>query len=426
MLRTLGYTSLLIAAIIYGGCEDDLNVSPGPPVYPLEINVISSNSSVKLTWTEATVSTFEEYIIVRSIDSIPDTPEPELDGGQQIIERIDQREITTFTDFSAPIENTLYYKVFAKIGERFLISPTVKADLSFQVIDLRADAVAVMKDKDKFIAFDRILDVLFRYDYVSGEIEEQVFANYNQPIIRTGFHNGAEEIYIYDRFSSTIQIYSAETLNQVGFIATSLGIIDMTYSDGFLFIVQDNVTLAVYRRSSGTRLAQLSTDFSPDKDLHVISSEDGVITLFEVLQTHVNRYRFDGTSLTRTGESSPISGTSQLISAMRPGGSEVVAYSTGRIIEDDLDASRVVSGTPQFFNMYDFTAEGNYFAASAFNGNQPELRIYSTEEDYSLERTIPLSQIPFHLFTDNDGLFSLTLQFFQGGSRTVVSKYPIE
>lgn len=424
MRNTFYITFLALFAFVLSSCDDDMNVTPGPIKYPIDLKVDASNTSVALEWSEATVSNFEEYIIVRSIDSIPDTPEPDLRDMQQIIERIDQRDVLEFTDFATPLENKVYYKVFAKIGERFLISPTVRADLSFQIIDLRVDGMTVMKDRDIIYGFDRILDVLFKYDYDEGVLEAQNFAFFNNPIMTTGIYNGNPEVYIVDRNSTNVTIFSGESLDQTGQIFTNWGVQDMISVDGYLFVARDNSSIAVYRRQTGTRLAEISTQFSSIKNLQHLTSSNGVTTFIEVLQNQVIKYSWNGATLTRVDQTDAIPGSSQVLSARRPGGDEVVVYNTARIIDADLDASRSVSSDAVFFNTYDFTPDGESFIGSAFEGNQPVLRFYSTKEgDYELERTVPIVGSLFRLFGDNGGAYALTIQFVSGGSRTVISKY---
>ena len=110
--------------LLFASCEKEV-IDNTDKKFPIEISVNNKGSLSELTWTRANVSSFVEYIIVRSTDSIPSGLPP---ASTPIVARIDDFEEITFVDSSTPFVEELYYKVYVDIGERFLESPSLKVD----------------------------------------------------------------------------------------------------------------------------------------------------------------------------------------------------------------------------------------------------------------------------------------------------------
>ncbi len=227
------------------GC-DKLDMQPGEFAYPLEISVTQNQSVATLHWTEATVSTFEEYVILRSTDRIPDTPEPQVTANTLIIARVDQRSGTTLEDINVPIVDTIFYKVYANIGDRFLMSPTIAYDTHLHVLSFRADAMEAVPSKHEMVAVDRALNTLFVYDYQNREIlRTKALGQLSGPLIHVDLPS--KEIMVADNGYLSFYDYNSLALNQSFFTGYFR---DVQFGHGWIYLLraQPPYSFALYRR----------------------------------------------------------------------------------------------------------------------------------------------------------------------------------
>ena len=100
MRRDLLFSLVVLALLSFCACEKEV-IDNTDKNFPIDLTAESLGQLTKLTWTPTNISTFEEYLIVRSSDSIPTGIEP---TNNQIIARIDDYEEATFTDGNISFE----------------------------------------------------------------------------------------------------------------------------------------------------------------------------------------------------------------------------------------------------------------------------------------------------------------------------------
>lgn len=422
-IRSLLITSAAALCLVWQGC-DDASVEPGPFEYPIKLQVNGSSSNVALSWTEATVSTFEEYVVVRSIDPIPETKDPEVVGNQVIIARLDEIDATAFVDFSTPFEPKLYYKVFADIGERFLPSATVEVTQPLQLVEYRTDALEIDHDADEIIGFDRSLDVLFVYNYTEQKMKAQTQWGFNFPFIRTGQYNLRDELYAVDQSQSLLYVFDREDLGYIQQFSAPSGVVDFFYLNGLFFITFTNGNIQVRSRDNFQQLASRSTT-NGNRVLHVLKNDAQEIEFVEIGFTTVIKYRWSSNTLLEIDRRSDISGTSQLTTAIHPDRSEFIINNAGRVIGSDL-ADRGSLGTGlQFHNTMTYSDDGSMVATIGFVGNNNALRFFTTEDNYPEVSNNQLNFTPVMMWSDNGQIYTSTVIFVSGGIRSVINTYDL-
>ncbi|MDX1478763.1 MAG: WD40 repeat domain-containing protein [Saprospiraceae bacterium] len=420
-MKSIPRICLFLYALLLATACSDPDITPAPFAYPLALTADQKDHSVDLNWTQVDVSSFEEYIILRSIDSIPDTPEPEVSGLTAIVARIDQRTKTTFTDFQLPIESDVYYKVYARIGGRFLMSPTRHVGLNFQVIDFRADVMAADTAHDEIVGFDRARDLLFRYNYEEDEVQASELYTLNTPIIRFGQYQGKDEVYLCDR-NSVIFIADRESLHWSHTINTAFNVLDFVVVDELIIVTRSNGTIAVYDRAQRQQRSTVGSVTINPRFLAAASTGDNVVTVWEFALTQVARYRITGWSLgIERMEPIVVAGSAVLLSP-RPDYLVFAMSNFGQIMDANLEPVTALEGGSNFYQGLTFSPDGTRLFTAGFGVENAEIKMFDVTADYALDRVYPFSFTPTNLFADEGTLYSTAVLFVNGAARTLISK----
>lgn len=423
MRHYLLFTVVLIAfGLLTESCHETL-IEPVPLTYPLDLTVTSENTSAELHWTPLTVSTFEEYIIVRSEDSIPDSPEPELIGNATIIARIDKAEVTEFFDFAPPISKSVYYKVYGKIGNRFLSTPTIRTDLSFQIIDLRADVSYVVQEKNEIIGYDRSTQILFIYNYRTEKIRVQKFIALNNPIIRFGTYNSIEQIYITDQFGIMYvhNIGNLELSRQSNSFARA---IDFIYDKGRFVIATQSGSILVMDRAT-MQITDEDPGLTNQRSIYRGERNGDELEILEIGFNQVNKYILGNNSISRVSSNQDIPSGFQLITASHPDGSQFIINGSGRIIDNNIQNLGSLEDGVQFYNLFKYTEDGSKLFTVGFLLNEIILKFFDVEKDYEKISENQIISFPVSMFSDDEEAYLMSIVFLNGGVRTVIFNYKI-
>ncbi|MDX1407157.1 MAG: hypothetical protein R3330_03460, partial [Saprospiraceae bacterium] len=390
--------------LLLGGCEDP-DITPSPFAYPLALTAGQQDHGMTLSWTRIDVSSFEEYIILRSTDTIPDTAEPEITGLTTVVARIDQRTEHTFSDFQLPIEPVLYYKVYAKIGGRFLMSPTVRVELDYQVIEYRADVMAADTVRNEIVGFDRSRNLLFSYNYLDDEVVASELYTLNTPLIRFGRYQGKSEVYVCDR-NSVIFIADQETLQWTHTINTTFSVIDFVVVDELIIVTRNNGTIAVYDRPQRQQRSFVGSVQINPRFLAATSTGDNVVTVWEFALTQVGRYRITGSTIAiETIEPIIVAGSGVLL-GVKPGYDAFAMSNFGQILDANLEPLTTVENGTHFYQALAYSPDGTRLFTSGFGSESAEIKEFDVEADYERVKVYPFSFTPVNMFVDQGTVYS--------------------
>ncbi len=404
-------------------CCEKLEVpNPGDFQYPLSLSVLSKQSVAELTWSEATVSTFEEYIILRSTEKIPDSPTPEVTGSTAIIARIDERTVRMFKDSNLPIIDTIYYKVYARIAGRLLMSPTVSYAQNLHIIPARADIVEHVPSKHTLVAFDRGTQQIFVYDYKTREfLASRLLQQLNFPMIRADI--ASDEILVNE--NSISQLLSYSTLNVKQTIQNNFSR-NAEYLNGWIYLTRGQFPygFALYRRSDlglKDELTTLQTDwrgFSVRPD----ASDVNKATIYDFSLTGSARYIQNNTNLELDLVNSEVLSGGAILVAMHPQRAEFVITNTGIIVDGNLEIIHTLENGTTGFSFFTYSPDGSKLIGLSFQ-NSAAIRVYDVENDYAfLEEFVMSNQIsPISLFADDDNAYLVSLVFLTSSTQTLVT-----
>jgi len=411
----------LLFCLIGVSC-DPLEVEPGEFAYPLELSATQQLSVTTLNWSEATVSTFEEYIILRSTLSIPDSPEPEVDNNTVIVARVDDRRVTTLQDVNAPISNSLFYKVYAKIAGRFLMSPTIAHDQNLDLIPRRTDVSEPIPGQGLLIGYDRLTKALFVYDYENREIlRSEIVQQYSVPVIR--YNASVQEILIAENGSVAFYDFNTLDLKQTFFIGTFR---DVQYKDSWIYVESavSPYPFALYRRSDFSLRSQLSVLQADWRKsfVHINQAVPFDATIYDFGTAGAARYRQQGASLTLDLSTSGGLPGSVINIADNPAKGEFVVSNSGTILDGNLQQTHIVDNGQFSYSFFSYAPDGKTLYGLTFL-NSPIVRMFDTDDNYSLiEEHLLSNQIsPVNLFTDATGVRVVSLVFADGLWKTLIT-----
>ena len=403
--------------LLVASCADPA-INQEAPAYPIEMQGNRLDLGVSLTWTQVTVSTFEEYLVIRSTEPIEDSTEPDLGQFGVVAARIDAYDENSHIDFDFPVEEKLYYKVYAKIGDRFLFSPTIKIDLDFQLLDFRVDQFHVDIESHELIGFDRTRDQLFTYNYQTDEVGQTSVQNWSNPIIRTGQFAGQEEIYVLNGSQLLILNRSDHTVKSSFFMTSS--IIDYQYANGF-FAVAANSGITrnyIYRRSTQSLISNRVAPSSSSKKIFLKDQGDGTLLLYDFTLTERAIFRVDINGFLSTVSSEvEFSLGSFMIGASNSDMTDFVITNAGQMVDASLANTRVLDGGIQFYQGFTFADDDS--ALFALTPDTRNVRVYDATDNYKFDQEIRLNFNASALFADEGRLHAFGLLFTGGSVRTV-------
>lgn len=427
--RALSVTGILFLGIptlfILSGCHD---LTPGPISgdYPVGLEASMNNVVVQLTWTQTTVSTFEEYVILRSTEPIPDNPIPEAGGSTVLIARIDERTKTTIEDSEFPLEQTMYYKVYADIGGRFLESATVRVDISFTFFPFRNDIGTYDPVAGTLIGFDNSTRNLFEYSIENHSVIRSRPVNDQTTILRYGNYLGEDEIYASDN-NNIIRVYDRNTMNLKTTLSTGFHILtDFQYAENKFFITTRNMLPAfvVMSRSGGQTLATAGT-VQQYEHKALIDKTGGDLNVYDIGTTHLARYKIasNGQILETVTKNLSASGNIA-IPDIKPDGSQIVLTNQGNILgTSTLEEKTVLDSDNNFFVDIAFGNDDQtvaaYFNRFDITTTSHVIRIFDTE-NYELLST---SKLPFSankIFSHDHTYYATGVVFFDNQIGTIL------
>lgn len=356
---TLAFTLLVMLLLV--SCEKE-EIDNSDKNFPIQLSIEAIGQLNMLSWTTTNISTFEEYILVKSIDSIPANLAP---LASQVITRIDDFEETSFTDAAISFSENFYYKVYVDIGGRFLESPTLKVTQKILSYDFIADRILYDAASDVFFLYSFADQHLSRYDVAENRITHTID---NIPTFRNfvlGTNGSNRELYVSSQSNGLISIYNTEDLSLISEFSVGREVYGLATNDrGLLFCSTDfiNDPFRVYRRSDFLLVGSANLpQFSTDRRLVMLDPANNEV--IEATPSDLYYYRFaeDG-KLLESRANTQVNGV--LLNSIRvsPDGSQFIPYRDGQVYNGDLGLDIFTGNFGNDVSDYLFSPNGSRIA----------------------------------------------------------------
>ena len=388
----------LSVALFFAACKKE-KVDNTDQAYPIELSLSKPGRNVVLNWTKTNISDFESYLLVRSTDPIEDTPEP-----VGIFQTIDDFEENTFEDTAFPLSEKVYYKVYAKVGDRFLFSPTVAIEFDVHLLDFQVSRTVFDAESGRFFMFENQFRKIYKYDLESEELvevlEDQSAFDY---IMAVGDAGEGTELFLARNGDFQVKIYDADNFDlksvfsagsSISGIEVGQGVFMLSTSDFFTpFRVYDRLTQNLVEGSDLAQGFDYRIKRMPGDDRVIVgaSSDDELVV-----------YKFND-NWQITDEMSAFFLASPLLEIeVSPDGKHFIPSLEGQVFDLELNLVGVVSpsSSSSFAQDYLFSADGTKVYAFLFSpGKMVEFSFPELEE----LRTIDLNYTPVSAFLSKEG-----------------------
>lgn len=368
--------------------------------FSIQLTAVQDGRNIKLSWTETKVSTFAEYIVVRSLEPIPTdfVPTP---FSQSVIGRLDEFEDNEFVDISPLLAEKIFYKIFVDIGGRFLQSEEALVDYEVIILDRRTSRAEFNPDTDMLYLMDNLNNNLIAYNYLSNESSEELLTN-SSVKFRPGNNGNGEELYIA-RNNGFLRIYDAFSLDlkanySLGSAFQNIG----TNNNGQLYVINNSSSLnfRVIDADDGSLLRGHLVDIS-NAELYMLNPEENELMVVGNFEMQFLKFDDDGEILstnTIITNKFPISTGGHAISA---DGQFIMPYQDGTIYDENLDLVNTVGSGNIFFEDYAFSSDGTRL----FTADNSFLRIQQFSfPDLELEEIYEFSYSISRIFEDKGTL----------------------
>ncbi len=300
-LKNMNFKYLLLFCYFFlvlflQSCKEDDNTLPDNNTSPLNLTLSIENDSVRLKWNPLNVSTFKQYIVFRSLDSIPDVAEfPDFVINRTEIFITDDQEKIEHTDHYISNFEDIHYKVYAEFDDgRFIYSPTITIPSKAKALPFCFFHGAIIPETNHMIISTEFHKII-KYDFVQHKVLTEKEISSTNNIIRIGDAGNGMEVFVYSQDPQASKFHILDINSLEVKVEKYMGgqITDISPSDnGYFFLAMNNKVVSMQRSDlialdtiesslSGVRRLLLSP-FDPNLLIDISSSR------IETHKFHIN------------------------------------------------------------------------------------------------------------------------------------------
>lgn len=409
---TIKILCILLLCIQFISCKKEIPDINGFPDFELsgEIN----ENILQLNWTKSNNSDFLNYVILGSIDTIPDSLYLALDNDPVFSFRVDNQSNHSLDTSFAALSPLIYFKVFVELEENiFFPSNMISFEFEgFQKLPFFANEVFPDPDNQAIIVLDESLSKLIRYDYINRTVLQEIEMTEDISFGTIEKWNGDSELYLTGE-QNDVKILDALTLETKAVLSTGnheVLCID-TNDDGLIAATMDwfSSPIAFFDREN---LNILNSHFFNGAHLNrgvcFLSKEEKIG--IEMSYSGKDKFQLnDAGQIISHQSSNANNGSSSLnyeLMVASPEGNYFVATREGHLYDKDLNDFGKIPGYPNR-NYVDFVFVEEetflYTVNDNFMGNDFLLRIKIPELE--IVETLTLGYNPLKLFIDDGKIF---------------------
>jgi len=248
----------------------------------LTLNAEQNLSLTTLSWNRVNVTGFKEYIILQSLNPIPDSPVPVLSPGVTVLKRIDDLDITTHAVSIPLLASQVCYKLYCAVDDRFLYSANLCVNPQIDVVDGFLDRGCHEQGNDEAILFDRFNRRLVALNYKTGIFTTMVIdLDLNFPTLEMTTWNNITNVFASDQSPSWIRKYTFPSLTGVNVKQFNSVLWSANVHNQFVFVATDefNKGFQVLSRNNMTHLDSRQGSFGNQNIAVFPGDQTTVLTL---------------------------------------------------------------------------------------------------------------------------------------------------
>jgi hypothetical protein len=193
--------SVIISFFIIGCTLDNPATSSDPP---LTLHVEQNLSLITLRWDAVKVTGFKEYILLQSLDDIPDSTAPVVNSMIFLLKRINDNNIDSFTFPNALLLPKRCFKLYTSVDDRFLYSSSVCLDLTFNTFDGDYASAGHETGLKQEVLYERDQHFISLMDYETSDFLNQVSdVNLFSPIFEISTFDDTTHVFAYEQSATS-------------------------------------------------------------------------------------------------------------------------------------------------------------------------------------------------------------------------------
>ncbi len=411
------------------GCTLD-DPATGDKTPALTLQASKDYSVVHLSWEQVKVTGFKEYIILQSVNDIPDAPTPQTSQDISILTRIQDGSVTSFESANVLFSTRTCYKLYCDIGDRFLYSSTLCTDTDIDLLDGFFDRSNHEPGQSTMVAFDRFTTHLVVYDLHARSFTSLRQESVNTfPLLDVATYQNMTSLFTFDQFNNLLRKYSypgLEYQNQrfisegtTGGVVKGAFVYVMTQNNSAAFQILNQNNLTLIDSKAGSISTRNLAVFEGDTTI-VLNIEDGMITRYlvnssgKIIQTQT---LIPGVSQLNT------QGTCDISSMYYVGGR------LGTLINREGDIIKnLATGFNEFTVLSRFSQDESKALLLTQDNITLSLNIYdlSALPAAPLIRKITLPSASYtDMFSEDDVIYVIGLTFTSGSNQTFILRFPL-
>ncbi len=393
---------LFMLSVFYFSACERIEVDDTDQQSNIELTITKSQGLNQLTWTVANVSTFKNYIVVRSNEIIPNSFDSIISPAT-IIATINDYEENTFEDGGGLSQNYVYYKVFVDIGDRILVGNSARTRSNVEPLGFQVQDYAFNKESGHLFLTAQSSNKIHRINYkTGGHASFTSGAASSENSLNISKVNGSNKLLVSDQQAFKVYEFDPINFNKVHTFSLPATTIYSTAANnnGLMMasVRELNTATLIYTHGSSSNVG-FRNDALYYRNRTIVSISDTENKFIEIENAAIHKYTLNNVGNVTSYTSKSVSSTAATNHiAVSEDGAYFVGDRTGKVYDKDLNLLGVLSASDAtFYRGFAFSDDGTkLYALDYSNENVYTFKFPSLELERSFSIGFTTLEINFH------------------------------
>lgn len=412
-----------ISLVIWTSCEK-IEANDDDKINAMELSIEANENTITLSWTRTNVSTFERYVIIRSPEPFPEefTAPNGITFPMEEVASIEDIDENIYDDFASVLSDKVYYRVFADIGDRFLSSGSVEADIALDVLPFQHSVATFSPELDKlyFVEDNTTQLKLHTKNYKTNASSSWTLETINSYYFNIFMDNNTteNELFISNDYNDEFKTYNPEGITYKKTYYPNYDTYSIATSpSGLICAAVDDYNGSIHIYTSGNSSPIQRHNYSTYYSVRRIASISNTDNEFvEASSNSLHHYKFSegGNLITHTTAAIGSSSLNPKIT-VSPDKQYFLAHRNGVIYNKDLSVFKSLDNQNSNIFYRDFTFSENGEKLYAIDAFSQKILVYDFPS-LELNKEVKLGYSPLQLFTDEGKLIVTGIGFHSPSS----------
>lgn len=402
----------MLGVFYFSACER-IEVDNTDQQSKIELTLTKSKGLNQLTWTEVNVSTFKSYTIVRSNEPISNSFDS-IFTPSTIIQTITDYKKNTYEDGGGLSNDYIYYKVFADIGDRRLVSTVARTRSNVEVLDFQVQDHTFSQETGHLFLSGQVSNQIHRINYKTGG-HAKIFSGTSSSdnSLNMARINGKDRLLVSDKYYFKVYEFDPVNLNKTHtFDLPSENIFSVAANENGLMMVSvrdPNTATLIFNHSSSSQIG-FRNDALYYRVRQLASVSDTENQFIEIENNAIHKYTLNNNGGVTSYNVKSVSSTSPSHHiALSPDKKYFAGDRSGKVYDKDLELLGVLTAPEAtFYRSFAFSSDGKKLHALGYS----DQKIYTFDfPSLQLERAFSIGFNTLDTYFHENSLIVLGYQF---------------